>query len=43
MSAVMAEKRKLAALTASEDAAQQQAFNRRIDAFIDDLEEKATK
>ncbi len=41
MSAVMTEKRKLAVLTASKDEAQQQAFNRQIDAFIDDLEEKS--
>jgi hypothetical protein len=43
MSAVMTEKRKLAHLTAHDDQAQQLAFNRRIDAFIDDLEEKATE
>ena len=41
MSAVMTEKRKLAVLTASADAEKQQAFNRRIDAFIDDLEKRA--
>ena len=43
MSAVMTEKRKLAHLTAHDDQAQQLAFNRQIDAFIDDLEEKATE
>jgi hypothetical protein len=43
MGAVMTEKRKLAVLSASEDAAQQQAFNRKIDAFINVLEEKVTE
>lgn len=43
MNAVMTEKRKLARLTSHEDQVQQLAFNRRIDAFIDDLEEKATE
>jgi len=38
--AVMTEKRKLAHLTAKEDEAQQLAFNRQIDDFIDSLEKK---
>ena len=38
MVAVMTERRKLAHLTPTEDEAQQLAFNRQIDAFIDSLE-----
>ena len=41
MGAVMTEKRKLAHLSLAEDQAQQLAFNRQIDAFIDCLEEKS--
>jgi len=43
MGAVMTERRKLARLTAKEDEAQQLAFNRQIDAFINSLEEKASE
>ena len=43
MGAVMTEKRKLARLSAKEDEAQQLAFNRQIDAFINSLEEKASE
>lgn len=43
MGAVMTEKRKLARLTAKEDKAQQLAFNRQIDTFINSLEEKASE
>ena len=43
MGAVMTERRKLARLTAKEDEAQQQAFNRQIDTFINSLEEKASE
>lgn len=43
MGAVMTEKRKLARLTAKEDEAQQLAFNRQIDTFINSLEEKASE
>lgn len=41
MGAVMNERRKLARLTAKEDEAQQKAFNRKIDAFINSLEKNA--
>lgn len=41
MGAVMNERRKLARLTAKEDEAQQKAFNRNIDAFINSLEKNA--
>jgi len=43
MGAVMTERRKLARLTAKEDKAQQLAFNRQIDTFINSLEEKASE
>lgn len=43
MGAVMTERRKLARLTAKEDEAQQLAFNRQIDTFINSLEEKASE
>ena len=43
MNAVMTEKRKLARLTSHEDQVEQLAFNRQIDAFIDNLEENATE
>lgn len=43
MGAVMTERRKLARLTAKEDEAQQLAFNRQIDSFINSLEEKASE
>jgi len=43
MGAVMTERRKLARLSAKEDEAQQLAFNRQIDAFINSLEEKASE
>jgi hypothetical protein len=41
MGAVMNERRKLVRLTAKEDEAQQKAFNRKIDAFINSLEKNA--
>lgn len=41
MGAVMTERRKLAHLTTKEDEAQQLAFNRQIDTFINSLEENA--
>jgi hypothetical protein len=41
MGAVMNERRKLARLTAKEDEAQQEAFNRKIDAFINSIEKNA--
>ena len=43
MGAVMTERRKLTRLTAKEDEAQQLAFNRQIDTFINSLEEKASE
>lgn len=43
MGAVMTERRKLVRLTAKEDEAQQLAFNRQIDTFINSLEEKASE
>lgn len=43
MGAVMTERRKLTRLTAKEDKAQQLAFNRQIDTFINSLEEKASE
>ena len=43
MGAVMAEKRKLAYLSARDEKEQQLAFNRKIDAFIDDLEQNAAE
>ena len=43
MGAVMTERRKLARLSAKEDKAQQLAFNRQIDTFINSLEEKASE
>ena len=43
MNAVMTERRKLTRLTSHEDQVEQLAFNRQIDAFIDNLEENATE
>jgi hypothetical protein len=43
MGAVMTERRKLVRLTAKEDEAQQLAFSRQIDTFINSLEEKASE
>ena len=43
MGAVMTASRKLTRLTAKEDKAQQLAFNRQIDTFINSLEEKASE
>ena len=43
MNAVITERRKLTRLTSHEDQVEQLAFNRQIDAFIDNLEENATE
>ena len=43
MNAVMTERRKLTRLTSHEDQVEQLAFNRQIEAFIDNLEENATE